>query len=206
MSAVQQSVVSKSASSQSSCPAGRGGAQTLPAHTPDQPSSFTQRKLAMLLVDLAGYAKTVRSRGDLETAAFLDIYYRLCHGVIARHGGRIVKFMGDACMAAFEPEHCAQAVGCAQALRREIDALCKKDGGAMSCGGINLHMTLVVEGRFGADHVSRPDIIGAGVNHLFLMGGGQGTRISEPVYRALPSNARSPWNKNKPPALYTLKE
>jgi hypothetical protein len=36
------------------------------------------------------------------------------------------------------------------------------------------------------------------------MGGGPGTRISEPVFRQLPSEAREAWNKHRPPATYTF--
>lgn len=44
----------------------------------------------------------------------------------------------------------------------------------------------------------------AGVNQTFLLGRGPGIRISEPLYRALPSAVRSPWVKHKPPAVYHL--
>jgi hypothetical protein len=42
------------------------------------------------------------------------------------------------------------------------------------------------------------------VNQTFLLGRGAGIRISEPVYRKLPSAERTPWIKNKPPAVYVL--
>ena len=48
------------------------------------------------------------------------------------------------------------------------------------------------------------DVIGSGVNHLFLMGGGAGLRISEPIYRQLPNEHRAPWRKQRPPATYTF--
>ena len=47
------------------------------------------------------------------------------------------------------------------------------------------------------------DVVGMGVIHAFRMGGGAGTRISEPVYRRLPSDRRTPWRKHQPPATYT---
>ena len=50
----------------------------------------------------------------------------------------------------------------------------------------------------------RRDIIGRGVNQTFLLGRGTGIRISEPVYRALPSSMRSPWIRHKPPAIYCV--
>jgi class 3 adenylate cyclase len=70
--------------------------------------------------------------------------------------------------------------------------------------GANLHLAVIVEGHFGAGASRRIDIIGRGVNQAFLLGRGPGIRISEPVYRQLPNEARSAWNKHKPPAIYHL--
>jgi class 3 adenylate cyclase len=70
--------------------------------------------------------------------------------------------------------------------------------------GANVHLSTVAEGELGADGDRRYDVIGAGVNHLFRMGGGAGIRISEPVYRQLPNERRGAWRKQKPPSTYTL--
>ncbi|MBI3183051.1 MAG: hypothetical protein HYZ28_13015 [Myxococcales bacterium] len=70
--------------------------------------------------------------------------------------------------------------------------------------GANLHLAVVAEGEFGPDDDRRYDVLGSGVNHLFLMGGGAGIRISEPVYRQLPNERRKGWRKNRPPATYTF--
>ena len=50
------------------------------------------------------------------------------------------------------------------------------------------------------------DVIGRAVNRCFLLGRGRGIRISEPVYRKLPSGDRSPWDKHRPPTVYALGE
>jgi hypothetical protein len=47
-------------------------------------------------------------------------------------------------------------------------------------------------------------VLGAGVNHVFRMGSGPGIRVSEPVYRKLPSDERAPWTKRQAPATYTF--
>jgi hypothetical protein len=36
------------------------------------------------------------------------------------------------------------------------------------------------------------------------MGSGAGIRVSEPVYRQLPNDERTPWHKYQPPATYTF--
>lgn len=58
---------------------------------------------------------------------------------------------------------------------------------------------LDADGGYGVYGVS-----GARVIHTFRMGSGAGIRISEPVYRELPSDRRGRWTKHQPPATYTL--
>lgn len=43
-------------------------------------------------------------------AVFLDEYYGLCESIIGRQHGKIVKFMGDVCLAVFAPEYAESAL------------------------------------------------------------------------------------------------
>jgi hypothetical protein len=70
--------------------------------------------------------------------------------------------------------------------------------------GANVHISTVAEGGFGLHGTD--EVVGMGVIHTFRMGGGAGTRISEPVYRRLPSDRRSGWHKHQPPTTYTADE
>lgn len=166
-------------------------------------SRFRETKLAIAVLDLAGFFALCRDHEDLEIAAFLEDFYRLCHDRIAAAGGRVVKFVGDAVLSVFPPERTAAAVEAAVALRREVARLGEARGWRVAAG-VNLHLARVVEGEFGPEGDRRYDVIGSGVNHAFVMGRGAGMRISEPVYRQLPSGERSPWAKQKPPATYVL--
>jgi class 3 adenylate cyclase len=112
----------------------------------------------------------------------------------------VVKFMGDGVFAVFPAEAAVAAVDAASALRDAVTALRGNDWRIDL--GANVHIAIVAEGEVGP--ADRYDVFGSGVNHLFRMGGGPGIRISEPVYRQLPNEARGPWNKMKPPATYTL--
>ncbi len=169
--------------------------------------SIVERKLALLTVDLTGYTRAVAGARAIDVATFLDGYYRLCAMAVKQHGGRVVKFMGDACFAVFPEERAANAVDCALDLQSEAPKLA---GGSSLYGarppavGSNVHLATVAEGMLGADDDQRYDVFGEGVNHLFRMGGGAGIRISEPVYRSLPNDRRGPWEKTKPPATYVL--
>ena len=67
-----------------------------------------------------------------------------------------------------------------------------------------MHLGPVVAGEIGGGTSRWYDIIGRTVNQTFLLGRGRGIRISERVYRRLPSSERSPWEKVKAPAYYVL--
>jgi hypothetical protein len=69
-----------------------------------------------------------------------------------------------------------------------------------------VHLAVVAEGEYGPADDARYDVIGSGVNHLFLMGGAPGVRISEPVYRKLPNSVRGRWAKRQSPATYELEQ
>jgi hypothetical protein len=70
--------------------------------------------------------------------------------------------------------------------------------------GANVHIANVAEVSLGSTAVA--ELVGIGVVHTYRMGGGPGVRISEPVYRKLPSDSRTPWRKHQPPAVYRRHE
>jgi adenylate cyclase len=173
------------------------------SHSSSARIALAERKLTLFNVDLTGFTRTAQATRALDLAEFIDRYYRLCSEHVARHHGRVVKFMGDACFAVFPEEHCQDAVQCAIELRKAIGSL-EGLGGRPPSAGANVHLAIVAEGELGAENDRRYDVIGEGVNHLFRMGGGAGIRISEPVYRSLANDRRGPWQKQKPPATYVL--
>jgi adenylate cyclase len=166
---------------------------------------FTERRRVLLLADLAGFTRAVAPLRGLQFAELVDDFYRLAADVVQAHGGTIVKFVGDGCLAVFDEENAVAAVSCAQALRPPVRELGERHGVALDLGA-NVHLSTVVEGRFGAGPSAANDVVGAGVIHAFRMGAGPGIRISETVYRKQPNDARGPWRKHQPPATYTLSD
>ena len=166
--------------------------------------TFQQTKVVLLSAGLAGYARATANLDALAVAEFLDGWYRRCGATIRKHGGRIVKYMGDGCLATFPDDRCVAAIDAAAELQRAIDNDVKTKYRLKVEVGANVHLAIVAEGDFGPDGDRRYDVLGSGVNHLFLMGGGAGIRVSEPVYRQLPNDRRGEWKKNRPPATYTL--
>jgi len=159
-------------------------------------STLHEARRVLLVADLTGYTRAVHSMEALQLARLLDRYYHELEAAIVQHGGRVVKFMGDAVFAIFEDGAGRQAVACARAL----DGLVRQSELPWNAQlGVNIHSAVVAEGDLGG----RFDVVGAGVNYLFRMGGG-GLNISEPVYRMLPDGERGVWRKEKPPATYHL--
>jgi adenylate cyclase len=142
-----------------------------------------ERTLCLLSADLAGFARACNGKDALAIAQFLDDWYRSCAPVITSRGGRIVKFMGDAVLAVFAESAAAAAVDCARDMRAH------RWSWPVELGA-NVHVATVADGDFGPDDDKRYDVFGHGVNQLFMMGGGPGIRVSEPVHRQLADDVR----------------
>ena len=165
--------------------------------------TFVPEKRIILLVDLAGATKAFQSQSDEKMAAFLQEFYDGCDKALTGGGGTIIKFMGSNCLAIFPADRAKDAVQSVVQLQSAVVALARQHQVSVSLGA-NVHVAPAIDAEFGPGSHKRRDIIGRGVNQTFLLGRGPGIRISEPVYRALPSSARSPWSKHKPPAIYHL--
>jgi adenylate cyclase len=153
-------------------------------------------KLALVAIDLAGYTRWAMRCEALEVAAMLERYYDAMADIVRAHGGRVVKLMGDGCFAVFPEASTVAAIDAALA------ALRWDTGDPRLRIGAAVHVATVATGEIGSGDVRRWDVIGAGVNHLFRMGAGAGLRLSEPAYRKLPSERRTSWRKDEPPATY----
>lgn len=160
---------------------------------------FQEAKRVLVAIDLAGFTRAMTELDALNVATFLDDYYSLTAAAVTRFDGRVVKLMGDGVFAVFPEEETSRAVECVlelSAAQAKLPAA-KRHGTVL---GANVHLATIAEGEFRAD--GKYDVVGAGVNYLFRMGGGGGVRISEPVYRKLANDRRRAWQKMKPPATY----
>jgi class 3 adenylate cyclase len=164
------------------------------------PSGLSERRLVLVMVDLAGFTKAIAPLSSMQLAELVDDFYRLMAEVVISHGGRVIKFVGDGCLAVFDEDDALAAVTCVHDAIAPVRALGERHGVALDVGA-NVHLSVVVEGELGG---RATDIVGAGVVHVFRMGAGPGIRISEPVYRKLPNDQRGPWRKHQPPATYTF--
>jgi class 3 adenylate cyclase len=164
---------------------------------------FRERKLVLLVIDLAGTSRAVASFDAVRLAEFTSAFFAICGEAVAAHGGRVVKYLGDGCFAVFDEREAVAAVDTALDVRSRLGEFRETFDVDVELGA-NIHQAVVAEGEFEPD--GQYDIMGVGTIHAFRMGAGPGIRISEPVYRQLPNDERSLWTKHKPPAVYTFSE
>ena len=168
----------------------------------DAAPMLEERRRVIVVLDLAGFTKVVGALGAMELARLVDGFYELAGAAVVEHGGRVVKFVGDGCLALFPDDAVDGALRCVDAVAAGLPALGRAHGVALELGA-TVHRSVVVEGPFGGGSSRRFDVIGPGVIHAYRMGGGPGVRISEPVYRQVPNEHRRAWEKRQPPATYT---
>ena len=66
----------------------------------------------MVMVDLAGFSKAIGPLSSMQLAELVDAFYRLMADAIESHGGRVIKFVGDGCLAVFDEADAVAAVAC----------------------------------------------------------------------------------------------
>jgi class 3 adenylate cyclase len=165
------------------------------------PTGLRERKLVLLVVDLAGTSRAVSHMSAAELAELINSFFAMCGRAVVEHGGRIVTFLGDGCLAVFDEGRGRDAVAAAVALQAATADLRDAFGVDVELGA-NVHQSVVAEATYEPD--GHYNVMGTGVIHAFRMAGGAGIRITEPVYRQLSNDERGKWTKNKPPAVYTL--
>ena len=168
----------------------------------DAAPMLEERRRVIVVLDLAGFTRAVSALGGMELARLVDDFYVVADASVVEHGGRVVKFVGDGCLALFPDDAVGGALRCVDAVAAGLPALGRDHGVALELGA-NVHRSVVVEGQFGGGSSRSFDVIGPGVIHAYRMGGGPGVRISEPVYRQVPNDHRRHWEKRQPPATYT---
>ncbi|HEX2689559.1 MAG TPA: adenylate/guanylate cyclase domain-containing protein [Kofleriaceae bacterium] len=158
---------------------------------------FRETELVLFTADLAGYARATAQLPALEIAAYLEGWYREIDAAIGGRGGRVVKYMGDGCLATFPADGAGAAIEAAGAL-----LVYRSPGGLELSVGVRIHIGTVAEGEVGGDR--RHDIFGSAVNDLFRMGGAGSVLISEALYQRLPEDQRGRWRRHPMPAVYAL--
>jgi adenylate cyclase len=130
-----------------------------------------ETEAAVLVFDLRGYSRLCASLAPLDLGVALARFYRHIEDAVLEHGGRLVKFMGDAVLAAWlgsettSPRPAALGAG-AQALRVRPAWLAEHpdlDYTVAAAAGP------VLAGQLGTDRHRSYDVLGEPVNTAFKL-------------------------------------
>ena len=159
--------------------------------------------LGVAFFDLSRMAEWASSNEDVHLARFFQEFYALAARHLEPASARIVKFMGDAGLAAF-PEESAEAV---------IFALCAFAKEARQCArtfdldahlNVSAHVGPVVSGTFGPPGSERFDVIGKTVNIAARLGR-RGVTLSPQAFRCLSPEGRARFEKITQPVTYRFR-
>lgn len=167
------------------------------------PPRVTETRATLMLTDILRVLSLVREIGS-ETGfvGFIEDYYAYCSRHVSDHGGEVIKYSGDACLAQFDEAAIEQAIACLVAIRDGFAEFCSAHGvTATDIKGV-IHVGSVMTGHFGPEGYR--DVMGKTVSTLFSMEA-PGITISEQAYRKLPSDLRSPWRKHGGQVVYVMK-
>jgi len=167
------------------------------------PQDCREQTLGVAFFDLSRISEWSSSQEDACVASFLQRFYALAGQHIVPAGGRIVKFMGDAGLAAFPTESAEDVIFALCALARDARAA------GQACGldtylNVSVHVGPVLAGRFGAPGEERFDVIGKTVNVAARLGR-RGVTLSAQAFRCLSPEGRKRFEKITPPIMYRLR-
>ena len=144
-----------------------------------------RQRTALLIVfmDFTHFQTESERLDDAEIAEAMDAHYRRVSAAITKAGGRVIKFIGDATLAAF-PERAVDA-----GVRAIFDIRALEDRAMQHRGWecrlhARAHFGEVVSGEFGPDGDKRYDIFGRAVNRAAKLKT-SGFTLSEEAYGKL---------------------
>lgn len=121
-------------------------------------------KSALWFSDLRGFTEMAGKLESEALMALLNQYFEIVGDAINKHGGEILKFIGDAVLAVFpDNEDQYEKAACDQAYQAAIDASKNLDQAKMDYG-IALHFGEAQYGNIGAMHRLDFTVIGNAVN------------------------------------------
>jgi class 3 adenylate cyclase len=146
--------------------------------------SGDKREVTVLFSDLRGFTAFAERTRPEDVVAILNDHFELAVGIIARHGGFVVDFLGDAVFAVFGApragkDHAERAVACAiemQRARAVRNAETRERGWPPLEMGVGIHTGTAVVGNMGSNRRIKYGVVGHVVNmaariETFTVGG-----------------------------------
>jgi class 3 adenylate cyclase len=156
--------------------------------------------LLVAFVDIAGYALQSTRVADDEIADVIDGYYQLLAEHVSAAGGRVVKYIGDGALLAFDAADSDHGVAALLDLKLLVDRYLERHG--WDCRTtIKVHVGPVIAGPFGPPDDRRFDLIGKAVNTAAMLDA-SGVALSVEAFRTLSPATRQRFKKHTWPVTY----
>lgn len=134
--------------------------------------SADNRELTILFCDMRDFTRTAERLAPEQLREVVNLFFSCMSAVVARHGGTLDKYIGDAVMAFWgapldAPDHAARAVRAALDMAGELDGLnaeLRHRGLPEVQMGIGLNTGLVCVGDLGSNTRRNYSVIGDAVN------------------------------------------
>jgi adenylate cyclase len=134
--------------------------------------SANRSEVTALFCDLRGFTTIAEQLGPERVVSVLNAHFEVLAGLVARHGGYVVDFLGDGLFAVFgAPEalgdHARRAVACAiemQLARAAQDREFFAKGWPPLDMGIGINTGLAVVGNMGSNRRTKYGVVGHPVN------------------------------------------
>ena len=181
---------------------------TTPSRTGDQPPGLPTgcevKTLGIAFFDFSRFAEWASPQEDARVARLLQEFYLLSAQALTSAGATVVKFMGDAGLAVFEPEAAEAAILALCELTRSARQKALEHGFDAYLN-VNIHVGPAVAGPFGPKGGERFDVIGKTVNVAARLGRRRVT-LSPQAFRTLGPEARQQFEKIMQPITYRLRQ
>ncbi len=130
------------------------------------------REVSVMMADLRGFSSLAEHLAPTEVIKLLNKFLGTMAEIVAKHGGTVDEFIGDAILAIFgapkrHEDHARRAVACAVEMQlaiAEVNAFTASEGLPMVEMGIGLNTGEVVVGNIGSEQRSKYGVVGRHVN------------------------------------------
>lgn len=160
----------------------------------------TEQELLIGFYDLSGYMRHAENAEPQQLLATMSGYFALTGQIVKDAGGRLIKTLGDAGLAAFPAEQADGAVRAFQSVQSKgRDWLARHDW--KSHVVVKLHLGPVAIGRVGSPGEEIIDVYGKTVNVAATLPS-TGLAMTPAVFRSLQPDTRKLFKKHTPPISY----
>jgi adenylate cyclase len=139
----------------------------------------------ILFCDVHCFSRVMNALGD-TTPAFVQRYYETAGRAVVAHGGKLLKYMGDAILAVFPEGHEQDAVRAALAMRKDFPAVVPRLSPPVQTElEVSVGSGPVHTGEFGHESLRMEDVFGETVNETAVIMHTRGIAITRAVRDAV---------------------